>query len=135
MLAKRDKKKMRRDSAAEQGEIKAFLGAGSQFEGTLVFEEVVRMDGAFSGRINSKDTLIVGETADIQAEVTVGTLVLSGRFKGTINASKKVELRAPAEVEGSIETPLLSVEEGVKLNSSINMRRDGLAAPTNEIME
>jgi cytoskeletal protein CcmA (bactofilin family) len=132
MLAKRDKKKMRRDSAAEQGEIKAFLGAGSQFEGTLVFEEVVRMDGAFSGRINSKDTLIVGETADIQAEVTVGTLVLSGRFKGTINASKKVELRAPAEVEGSIETPLLSVEEGVKLNSSINMR---LAAPTNEIME
>ena len=128
-------KKMGRDSAAEKGEIKAFLGSGSQFEGTLVFEEVVRMDGAFSGRITSKDTLIVGESADIQAEVTVGTLILSGRFKGNITASRMVELRAPAEVEGAIETPLLSVEEGVLLNSNITMRREGQATSTIENIE
>jgi cytoskeletal protein CcmA (bactofilin family) len=134
MMTKRDKK-MRKDSAAEKGEIKAFLGSGSQFEGTLVFEEVVRMDGTFSGRITSKDTLIVGETADLQAEVTVGTLILSGRFKGTISASRKVELRAPAEVEGAIETPLLSVEEGVLLNSNITMRREGPVSPTIDNME
>lgn len=126
---------MRKDSAAEKGEIKAFLGSGSQFEGTLVFEEVVRMDGTFSGRITSKDTLIVGETANLQAEVTVGTLILSGRFKGTISASRKVELRAPAEVEGAIETPLLSVEEGVLLNSNITMRKEGSASPRIDNME
>ncbi len=126
---------MRKDSAAEKGEIKAFLGSGSQFEGTLVFEEVVRMDGTFSGRITSKDTLIVGETANLQAEVTVGTLILSGRFKGTISATRKVELRAPAEVEGAIETPLLSVEEGVLLNSNITMRREGPVSPTIDNME
>jgi len=126
---------MRKDSAAEKGEIKAFLGSGSQFEGTLVFEEVVRMDGTFSGRITSNDTLIVGETANLQAEVTVGTLILSGRFKGTISASRKVELRAPAEVEGAIETPLLSVEEGVLLNSNITMRREGPVSPTIDNME
>jgi cytoskeletal protein CcmA (bactofilin family) len=113
---------MRKDSGTEKGEIKAFLGAGSRFEGTLVFDEIVRMDGAFSGKISSKDTLIVGETADIEAEVAVGTLILSGRFKGTINAANKVELRAPAEVEGTIECPSLVVEEGVVLNSTITMR-------------
>jgi cytoskeletal protein CcmA (bactofilin family) len=124
MLKKKEKTTMRKESGAEKGEIKAFLGAGSQFEGTLVFDEIVRMDGMFSGRITSKDTLIVGETAQIEADVTVGTLILSGRFKGTIIASKKVELRAPAELEGTIEAPSLAVEEGVVLNSTISMRKD-----------
>lgn len=118
---------MRKETPLEKGDIKAFLGPGSQFEGKLVFDEIVRLDGTFRGEVTSRDTLIVGEAADIQAEVTVGTLVLSGRFKGNIKASKKVELRAPAQVEGSIETPVLSVEEGVQLNGSITMKKE--AAP------
>lgn len=112
---------MRKETPLEKSEIKAFLGPGSQFEGKLVFNEIVRLDGAFRGEVTSHDTLIVGETAEIQAEVEVGTLILSGRFKGNIKAKTKVELRAPAIVEGGIETPALSVEEGVILNSTISM--------------
>jgi cytoskeletal protein CcmA (bactofilin family) len=119
MMGRKDKKLMRNDAAADK--IKAFLGAGSQFEGTLVFEDIVRMDGTFSGKITSKDTLIVGETAHIEADISVGTLVLSGRFKGQISADVRVELRAPAQVEGSINTPSLVVEEGVLMNSTIVM--------------
>jgi cytoskeletal protein CcmA (bactofilin family) len=119
MKGRKDKKDMRKDAAADK--IKAFLGTGSQFEGTLVFEDIVRMDGSFSGKITSKDTLIVGETAHIEADITVGTLILSGRFKGQITANLRVELRAPAQVEGAINTPSLVVEEGVLLNSTVTM--------------
>ncbi|AMV73967.1 polymer-forming cytoskeletal protein [Desulfuromonas carbonis] len=112
---------MRKESI-EKSEIKAFLGPGSQFEGKLLFNEIVRLDGTFRGEINSRDTLIVGESADVQAEVTVGTLILSGSFKGNIKASQRVELRSPARVEGNIETPVLVVEEGVLLNSTLVMK-------------
>jgi len=112
---------MRKDSSLEKGDIKAFLGPGSQFEGKLIFNEIVRIDGSFRGEIVSRDTLIIGDEADVEAEVNVGSLVLSGRFKGTIKASGKVDLRAPARVEGNIETPRLSVEEGVLLNSTLVM--------------
>ena len=112
---------MRKDNPTEKGDIKAFLGPGSQFEGKLLFHEVVRLDGTFRGEINSGDTLIVGEGADVEGDVSVGTLILSGRFKGTIKASTKVELRAPAKVDGNIETPKLKVEEGVVLNSTLVM--------------
>ncbi|PNU20439.1 hypothetical protein C2E25_07500 [Geothermobacter hydrogeniphilus] len=112
---------MRKDQAIDKGDIKAFLGPGSQFEGKLLFDEIVRLDGRFSGEIVSKDTLIVGQEAEIEAEVTVGTLILSGRFKGNIKAGCKVDLRAPARVEGNIETPVLVVEEGVTLNSTLHM--------------
>lgn len=126
MFKRKDKDAMsRRESALEKSDIKAFLGPGSQFEGRMVFNEIVRLDGAFRGEIASNDTLIVGETAEIQAEVTVGTLILSGRFKGNIKAVTRVELRSPAQVEGTIETPALSVEDGVIFNGSISMKRSG----------
>lgn len=118
---------MRKETSIEKSDIKAFLGPGSQFEGKLMFDEIVRLDGTFRGEVTSRDTLIVGEAADIQAEVNVGTLILSGRFKGNIKATKKVELRSPAQVEGSIETPVLAVEEGVVLNSTLTMKKEAAA--------
>jgi len=129
MFKRKDKETMsRRESPLEKSDIKAFLGPGSQFEGRMVFNEIVRLDGAFRGEIASNDTLIVGDTAEIQAEVTVGTLILSGRFKGNIKAVTRVELRAPAEVEGNIESPALSVEDGVLFNGTVTMKRGGDAA-------
>lgn len=120
---------MKKDTPIEKREIKAFLGPGSEFEGKLVFDDIVRLDGTFRGEIMSKDTLIVGDAADIQAEVTVGSLILSGRFKGNIKAASRVELRSPAQVEGNIETPVLVVEEGVKINSNISMKIDKSSPP------
>jgi len=111
---------MRKDNQIEKGDIKAFLGPGSQFEGKLLFHEIVRLDGEFKGEIISNDTLIVGDGARVEAEISVGTLILSGSFKGNIKAAVKVDLRAPARVEGNIVTPALVVEEGVVLNSTLN---------------
>jgi cytoskeletal protein CcmA (bactofilin family) len=115
---------MKKETPIEKREIKAFLGPGSHFEGKLMFDEIVRLDGTFRGEVTSRDTLIVGDAAEIQAEVNVGTLILSGRFKGNIKASARVELRAPAHVEGNIETPVLVMEEGVVMNSTVIMKQD-----------
>ncbi len=134
MFNKKEKEPMRKETPIEKSEIKAFLGPGSQFEGKLVFNEIVRLDGAFRGEVTSHDTLIVGDSADIQADVQVGTLILSGKFKGNIKAKTRVELRAPANVDGTIETPALSVEDGVTLNGSINMNT-GDSAPATKPVE
>lgn len=124
MFGNRKDTTMKKDASLDKREIKAFLGPGSQFEGKLLFDEIVRLDGAFRGEITSRDTLIVGDTADIQAEIVVGSLILSGRFKGNIKASGKVELRSPARVEGNIETPTLAIEEGVVFNGNLVMKRN-----------
>ena len=112
---------MRKETPLEKSEIKAFLGPGSKFEGKLFFDEIVRLDGTFKGEINSRDTLIIGETAEVDGDAEVGTFILSGRFKGNVKATSRVELRRPAQIEGAIETPVLVVEEGVVLNGNISM--------------
>jgi len=122
----------KKGSFPEKGEIKAFLGPGCHFEGNLSFEEIVRLDGIFSGKIKSRDALIIGQTAQIEADIEVGHLILSGTFKGNIKASVKVELRSPAKVEGDIQTPLLSMEEGVVYNGSLSMTGAGDKLPVPE---
>jgi len=116
---------MKKDTTPPKGDIKAFLGPGSQFEGTLVFDEVVRIDGEFRGEIRSKDVLIVGETAVVNGDINVGTLVLSGRLQGTVIATDKVELLAPANLEGTVTTPILMVEKGVVFNGTLSMGAKG----------
>lgn len=116
---------MRKDNQIEKGDIKAFLGPGSQFEGKLLFHEIVRLDGEFKGEISSKDTLIVGDGARVEGSINVGTLILSGTFTGDITATVKVDLRAPARVDGKIITPALIVAEGVIVNSTLDMSTAG----------
>lgn len=120
---------MKKPVAIDKADIKAFLGPGSRFEGKLSFDEMVRLDGSFTGEIKSSDTLVVGDTAVIEGDIHVGAVILSGRFSGNIIASSLVELRAPAQVEGSIQTPVLKIEEKVVFNGEIKMTTNVAGKP------
>lgn len=105
------------------GEIKAFLGEGTEFKGILSFEGTVRVDGYLEGEIVGDDLLIVGEPGLIRARIEVGTIVISGRIEGNIVAKKRVELLASSLVIGNIKTPSLAVAEGATFNGSCEMAR------------
>ena len=102
-------------------EVKAFLGEGTEFNGLLSFEGTVRIDGKFEGEVVSKDTLILGESAVMNAEVSVGIIIVRGKIAGNIVASKKIEIRSEGEVIGNIKTPLLFIEEGAILDGKCEM--------------
>jgi cytoskeletal protein CcmA (bactofilin family) len=103
-------------------EITALLGRGTRFEGKLTFEGCVRIDGAFVGEIRSHDTLILGEGADVHAELDVGTLIVrGGTFQGTIRARNGVEMYAPGRVVGNIWSPQISMERGVIFQGQTRM--------------
>jgi cytoskeletal protein CcmA (bactofilin family) len=121
MFANKDKNIVNRRGTSPENKIKSFLGAGSVFEGRMVFIETMRLDGTFRGEISSEDILIVGDNAKLQAEVMVGTLIISGCFQGNIKAKMRVELRAPAQVNGVIEASAISIEDGVTFNGTIKM--------------
>jgi cytoskeletal protein CcmA (bactofilin family) len=48
-----------------------------------------------------------------------------GRITGEILAKNRVKLLSPAVFEGSITTPLLSMDEGVMFNGTCNMPKKG----------
>ena len=102
-------------------EINAFLGAGTNYHGRLHFQGSVRIDGNFSGEVESDGTLVIGREAHVEGTIAVGQLVLSGQLTGEVLANKKVVLNKSAELHGNIRTPVLVVEEGAVLEGKLTM--------------
>ncbi len=101
--------------------INAFVGKGVSFKGVISYHGTVRIDGTLDGEIHTEGTLLVGEEAVLNAKVTAGTIVCKGQITGDIVAREKITLRAPAVINAGIETPMMSMEDGVVFNGTIEM--------------
>jgi cytoskeletal protein CcmA (bactofilin family) len=112
------------------GELNALLGRGSEFDGKLTFEGTVRIDGKFTGEIFTKDSLVIGEGAKVQAEITAGAVSINGEVSGNIRATNSVEMRQPARVKGNVETPSLVIEKGVIFEGGSKMENLGKGTVT-----
>lgn len=108
------------------GEVDTLLGKGSEFEGKLVFKGQVRIDGKYSGHIQTDEVLIIGASAKVNAEISAGTVVISGQVEGIIRATSVVELHKGAKVKGTIESPNITMEREVTFDGTMKM--DSLSA-------
>jgi cytoskeletal protein CcmA (bactofilin family) len=103
------------------GDINAFVGKGVEFKGTISYSGTVRIDGYLDGEIHTDGMLLVGEDAVIQAKITAGTIVSKGKITGEVVAKECIKLRTPAVMNGTIKTPVLSMEDGVLFNGALEM--------------
>ena len=110
-------------SGSSSGGLSAFIDQGSEFEGKLSFKDTVRIDGRFRGEISSENTLIVGETGEIEASIRSKTVAISGSVTGDIMAGTKVVMHKTARVQGNMETPCLAIEDGAVFNGQMKMMR------------
>lgn len=117
MLRKPDEK----EKGQRSDEIIAFLGKGTEFKGVITYEGTVRIDGKVEGEIITQGTLIVGETATIDAEISAGVVVSGGKITGNVRASQRVHLLTKSVLNGSLNTPNLIIEEGVSFNGKCEM--------------
>lgn len=108
----------------EVEEVVAFLGKGTDFRGVLHFEGTIRVDGRLEGEVFTKDTLIVGDTAEITGNLNVGNLITSGKITGNIVATKRAHFVAPGVLNGDVTTPALHVDEGFRFNGRCDMKRE-----------
>lgn len=95
------------------------------FEGKLTFDGTVQIYGQFKGDIFSSGTLVIGETANVEGNIEVGTLRIAGRVKAHIVVKDRLELLAQAQVLGDISTPSLVVEHGAKFQGQCQMGVSG----------
>ena len=116
----------------KSGDLNGFLDRGATFKGELEFEDTMRIDGRFNGRIQSKNELIVGESAHIEGDIHVGRIAISGTVVGKIVADQRVEIHRNGKVYSDIDTPALIIEEGAIFQGNCAMGdRTGGANVTN----
>jgi cytoskeletal protein CcmA (bactofilin family) len=118
-MLKKEKKHVSGDATT----ISTLLGRDTVIEGTLAFKETIRVDGRVSGKlVSEKGTLIVGENAVLDADIQVGVAIVRGRINGRLEASQRIEIHAPAQVNGDISAPSVAIASGVVFNGNCAMQ-------------
>ena len=107
----------RNDGATLNG----FLDKGSRFKGELSFDETFRIDGKFEGMIPSGSELILGDSAEVEAEIRVERVSINGTLKGTIHATERIEIHPRARVTADLHAPVLKIEEGAYFQGTCDM--------------
>ena len=106
-----------------QGDLNGFLDAGSHMTGELHFEDTFRIDGKFTGSVVSEGDLIVGERGDVDGEIQVRRVFVSGAVHGALRASERVEVTATGKVMADVYTPLLTIDEGAFFEGKCSMQQ------------
>jgi cytoskeletal protein CcmA (bactofilin family) len=109
------------ESNVQEGRLNSILGKGCKFKGTVDVEGTLRIDAEFEGVVNCPDTLVVGKTGVVKADINVKNAVIGGKVIGNIKASNKIELQSGSHIEGDIHTHRLVIDEGVFFEGSCKM--------------
>ncbi|HKI05952.1 MAG TPA: polymer-forming cytoskeletal protein [Thermoanaerobaculia bacterium] len=112
-------------SDGKQSDLNGFLDSGSHLEGELRFEASFRVDGKLTGTVRSEGDLIVGESGEVEGELLVGQVFVSGTVRGTIRASRRVQIAPNGKIFAEIDTPSLIIEDGATFEGRCAMSRDG----------
>lgn len=110
------------------GKISTIIGKDTTITGTIDVKGPLRIDGTINGKVKCEDTVTIGSSGEIEAEVNCRNAAISGKITGNIVASEKVELLAKAEITGDIKTKSLVIEQGAIFCGSCNMKENVSAA-------
>jgi cytoskeletal protein CcmA (bactofilin family) len=115
---------MKWKSDNKPSDLNGFLDSGSHVHGELRFDTSFRVDGKFTGMVESEGDLIVGEEGEVEGDLSVGQIFISGTVRGSIRASRRIQVSPSGKVYAEIDTPSLMIEDGAFFEGRCSMRRD-----------
>ncbi len=96
------------------------IGSNTSFEGSFVSSGNVRMDGQFAGSLEVSGNILVGESADIHADIHARNISIAGTVRGNVTGNK-VQLLRTGRIWGDISASALTTEEGAFIDGKIAM--------------
>ena len=102
-------------------DLNGFMDVGTEFVGELRFRDTFRIDGHVKGKVLSENTLIVGESGNVDAEIDCGIVSIRGTVNGKILGRQRVELLAGCKVHGTLVSPRVVIEEGAFFEGNCDM--------------
>ena len=101
----------------------------AKMEGTLTFTDPVNLKiyGRYTGKLDTRGTLTIGSTAQVEANIVGEAVIVAGKVKGNVIAKKMLVLMPTAVLHGDISTPKLNIVEGAVFQGCCHMLEDILS--------
>ena len=110
--------------------VNTLIGKDTVFTGTLQVAGTLRVDGVLKGEVSVSDTIAIGPTGEVDANVKTKNAIVSGSVKGNIYATERIELQAKADISGDLTTKSLVIEQGAVFHGNCNMKTPTSQAPS-----
>jgi cytoskeletal protein CcmA (bactofilin family) len=90
-----------------------WLEPGIEVEGKIkIASGLLRLNSHFKGEIHSQGTVVVHDQGEVEGEIHATIVSVTGKVKGTIHASERVEIKEHAIVLADLYTAGLVVDPG-----------------------
>jgi len=99
------------------------IGTGSVFEGTINVPHSIRIDGTYKGRIQTAESITIGETGSVEAEIRAQNAFIFWRVLGNMYIDERVELHSSAVAIGDLHAKELVVKEGAIYHGHCSMQK------------
>jgi cytoskeletal protein CcmA (bactofilin family) len=97
------------------------IGEKSSFEGKMLINGTLQIDGRFEGTLLTVDQIYVGANGKVKANLEGSNIVVEGVVIGNIKARNRVMLMPTARVLGDIRTPEIMIQNGVMLEGQLHI--------------
>lgn len=106
---------------AKEQNPETIVAASMRIDGELKSNGNVKIDGIVSGKVHTSHDLIVGSSAQIDADLIAANAFISGTVKGNITVKGSLMLAETAKVIGNISCGSLGIQEGAYFSGACRM--------------
>lgn len=100
----------------------SILSEGAKFDGSLVFDGAIHLDGKFKGNIKA-DKITVGKYGQLQGKVEAKTIIVFGVIKGEL-VCDELTLNPGSEVDGNISYNAVKIHPGGSIIGDIHCKKN-----------
>jgi len=101
--------------------IEVTVGPTANFDGDLVCDGIVKIDGVYQGSIKTVSNVIISEKARVDAHIEAQNVSVSGQAKGSIVAKGRLEILTTGRVWADVTVSSFLLDDGGKLHGALKM--------------
>jgi len=113
-------------NATVNSQDQATIGKSLVIKGEVSGSESLYIDGRVEGSINLPGNRVtVGRNGVVNANVTAREIVVTGKVRGNLTASDRVDIRNEGSLTGDVVAQRISIEDGAFFKGGIDIRKPG----------
>jgi len=107
-----------------QPPIKSLIAQGTHIDGSMKFNEGLRVDGEVFGDIHAvqdenTSMLVISEAAIVQGGIEADHVIINGTVRGPVHARELLELQPKARIEGDVSYVALEMHQGATISGQL----------------
>src|SRR5512142_425351 len=116
-------------NATMNSQDQATIGKSLVIKGEVSGSESLYIDGRVEGSINlAGNRVTIGRNGVVNANITAREIVVTGKVRGNLSASDRVDIRNEGSLTGDVIAQRISIEDGAFFKGGIDIRKPGQKA-------